>query len=288
MTDDAKRWRAWARRHMVVLTGCAVVAALVWLLLQRRYCQDCNYTFVISRALLHGALGTHSAPAWLNELVPAGNGLYYSVFPLGAVLSVLPGSLLVALGILGAYPANLAVTLLAAGSFGLAYAVTQLRPDFPPAKRLMLASWLVVGSWYFTNMLFAGAWQIALGFTVVGELGAIYFSAVQRPPFWAGVMFALAFGNRTEVLLTGPVILAFLLRPHWHGTSQLRTFWLAARGPVLRFAAVPAVLLVLTWLYNYARFGSPLDYGYARIPGILSEPWYQHGIFSLSAIPGNA
>jgi hypothetical protein len=59
------------------------------------------------------------------------------------------------------------------------------------------------------------------------------------------------------------------------------------RGPVLRFAAVPAVLLVLTWLYNYARFGSPLDYGYARIPGILNEPWYQHGIFSLSAIPGN-
>src|SRR5262249_62091297 len=124
MTGEAKRWRAWARRHMVVLAGCAVVATLFWLLLQRRYCQDLNYTFVISSALLHGALGTHSAPGWLNELVPAGNGLYYSVFPLGAVLSVLPGSLLVGLGILGAYPANPAVTLLAAGSFGLASAGT--------------------------------------------------------------------------------------------------------------------------------------------------------------------
>src|SRR5262249_45399371 len=108
MTGGAKRLRAWARRHMVVLAGCAGVGALFWLLLQRPYSQDLNYTFVISSALLHGALGTHSAPAWLNELVPAGNGLYYSVFPLGAVLSVMPGSLLVALGILGAYPANLA------------------------------------------------------------------------------------------------------------------------------------------------------------------------------------
>jgi hypothetical protein len=31
-----------------------------------------------------------------------------------------------------------------------------------------------------------------------------------------------------------------------------------------------------------------LDFGYARIPGVLEEPWYQHGIFSIYAIPLNA
>src|SRR5262249_52429918 len=149
-------------------------------------------------------LGTHVAPPWLNELVPAGGGLYYSVFPLGAVLSVLPFSLMVALGVTQDYPVNLVVALLAAGCFGATYAVMMLRPQFSVTKRLMLALWLVVGSWFLTNMLFAGAWQIALGFAVLGQLGAIYFSTVRRRPAWAGVMLALALGNRTEVLLTAP------------------------------------------------------------------------------------
>ncbi|MGI9056616.1 MAG: hypothetical protein ACR2F2_12540, partial [Pyrinomonadaceae bacterium] len=30
------------------------------------------------------------------------------------------------------------------------------------------------------------------------------------------------------------------------------------------------------------------DFGYARIPGVLDEPWYNHGIFSYHYIPGQA
>jgi hypothetical protein len=45
---------------------------------------------------------------------------------------------------------------------------------------------------------------------------------------------------------------------------------------------------VSTLIYNYARFGSPFDFGYARIPGVLNEPWYNHGIFSLYYIPRQA
>jgi hypothetical protein len=287
MESSLVRLGRWARRNQAILAATACVAVLFWVLLGRRYYQDLNYTFVIGQALLHGSLGTSYAPVWLNELVPAGRGLYYSVFPLGAVLSVLPASMAVALGIVPDYPVNLVIVAIAAATFWLSYSITELRPGFSTAKRLMLASWLVLGSWYFTNLLFAGAWQIALGFTVVGELGAIYFSTVKRRPFWAGVMLALAFGNRTEALLTAPVILAFLLRPHWHGPGKLRAFWQASRGDVLKVAVVPVLLLAATGFYNSARFGSPSDYGYARIPGVLSEPWYRHGIFSLYAIPGN-
>ena len=38
----------------------------------------------------------------------------------------------------------------------------------------------------------------------------------------------------------------------------------------------------------FARFGSPFDFGLARLPGVLDEPWYRHGIFSVYAIPANA
>src|SRR5205807_1397426 len=53
------------------------------------------------------------------------------------------------------------------------------------------------------------------------------------------------------------------------------------------FLVVPVVLGLLTAAYNFARFHSIFDFGYARIPHVLQEPWYQHGLFSLHAIPGN-
>jgi hypothetical protein len=54
------------------------------------------------------------------------------------------------------------------------------------------------------------------------------------------------------------------------------------------FCTVPFVLGVLTLIYNYVRFHSFTDFGYARIPGVLEEPWYNHGIFSVWYIPRQA
>jgi hypothetical protein len=38
-------------------------------------------------------------------------------------------------------------------------------------------------------------------------------------------------------------------------------------------------------LYNQARFGSPTQFGYALIPGLMAEPIYRHGWMSLRYIP---
>jgi hypothetical protein len=51
------------------------------------------------------------------------------------------------------------------------------------------------------------------------------------------------------------------------------------------FCVVPFVIGVATLVYNYVRFHSFTDFGYARIPGVLNEPWYNHGIFSYNYIP---
>jgi hypothetical protein len=281
-------WNREPSRVLVISTG--IVAVVYWTLLQRHYYQDLNYTFVIAGALMHGHLGTTIHPSWLNELVPSRGDEYFSVFPLGAVLSVLPASWLVEMGWLGAYPVNLVVTLVAAGCFSCAYLMTGLRGDFSLLKRLLLAGWLVFGTWFITNLLFAGAWQIALGFAVLGQLGALYFCAVRRRPLVAGICLALAIGNRTETILAAPALATLMLQPHWQGRGrrQLAKVWRASRRQLLLFFLAPAILILLTFAYNQARFGSPLDFGYAHIPGVLSEPWYQHGIFSVYAIPGNA
>jgi len=279
----------WRRRNVQVGFGLAAVAGLLfWILAQRPSSQLLNYTFTIAAALLHGQLGITNPPPWLNELVPSVGGMYYSVFPLGAVLSMLPFSALVVWHILPTYPVNLVVGLLAAGCVALGFGYTFTRATFTPTKRVMLALWLVAGTWFMANMLYAGAWQLALGFSVIGELAALYWTVVKPRPVLAGLGLAIAFGNRTEVLLVAPIILAFLLRPYWHGLRHFQQLLHNTWPIILKFAIFPVILGILTLLYNHARFGSPTDFGYARLPGILDEPWYRQGIFSLSAVAENA
>jgi Gpi18-like mannosyltransferase len=116
---------------------------------------------------------------------------------------------------------------------------------------------------------------------MVSELAAIYYSFVRPRPFLAGLFFAFAFGNRTEVILTVPVFIFAVLR---NGDPDFRSRLRA----MTRFCAIPFLLGIATLLYNSARFGSPFDFGLASLPGVLEEPWYRHGIFSIYAIPANA
>jgi hypothetical protein len=57
-----------------------------------------------------------------------------------------------------------------------------------------------------------------------------------------------------------------------------------------RTAVGAAVPLFVIAAYNWARFGSPLEFGYGLIrnvqgESVLSEPWYTHGIDSIYYIP---
>jgi hypothetical protein len=188
--------------------GLAVGVGLAFLVLAiRPYYQQFNYTFLIATAILDGHLGLATGPSWLNELVPM-RGQFYSVFPLGAVLSVLPFSLLVRLRLLGQYPTAWVVALLAGGCTGAAYWYTYARRDLTQPKRVLLALWLVGGTWFMTNLLFSGAWQIALGFAVVGELAALVFTVVRPQPVLAGLGFP-------SLLVTAPNY--YFWRRYWRG-----------------------------------------------------------------------
>lgn len=241
-----------------------------------------DYTARIAGCFLEGRLGlTVPPPAWLNEMV-GHNGRYYSVFPLGAVLSVLPFTLPVKLHVIDAFPARFVVAFVAAVITALAFGLTGAF-RIPTWKRALFAFAPVFGTCLWPNLAFGGAWQIAIGFAVAGELGALFFSLVLPRPLLAGFCFAMAFGNRTEALLTAPIFYFLLLRNRAATLRDLPREW----PTILRFSIFPALLGILTLAYNAARFGSPLDFGYARIDGVLDEPGYRYGIFSLQAIPMN-
>ncbi|HKQ73994.1 MAG TPA: hypothetical protein VJ810_09855 [Blastocatellia bacterium] len=243
-----------------------------------------DYTYRIAEALLGGRLGlTEKPPDWLNEMVPL-DGMYYSVFPLGSVLAMLPLAALKRAGVIELFPGTLMAALLAGAASALFY-LFAARHGAGVKRRLTLTLLPVFGTWMWANLTFAGAWQIALGFAVVGQLGALYFILIDYRPMLAGLCFALAFGNRTEIILLAPVFI-YLVRKHAPVSDPKDN---AGRWRAIdRFVAIPMALGVLTLGYNYARFSSIFDFGYARIPGVLDEPWYQHGIFSIHAIPLNA
>jgi hypothetical protein len=260
-----------------------------------------DYTFRVAGNLLKGKIAfTQPQPTWLNEFVPF-DGLYYSVFPLGAVVSMLPFAALKTIGVIKEMPGAFIAALIAGVSCYLLLKIAS-RYEIDNSKRILLSLAILFGTFAWTNLTFDGAWQLALGFAMLGEIGAIYFTIVNRRPLIAGAFFAMGFGNRTEVLLTAPVFFYLLSRsePAAAGQSgeteatQAPSNWPPANAGgsdwrrIVWFCAVPFVLGVATLLYNYVRFHSFSDFGYARIPGVLEEPWYNHGIFSPYYIPRQA
>ena len=276
------------RRDFWLAIGLSIFAALVFNFSIKAIQAHFDYTSRIASAFLQGDLGLRSAPPpWLNEMVP-GEGRYYSVFPLGAVLSVVPVALLQKAGVIHDFPGGAVAALIAGLSVYFLFQLSALEGR-SVGRRILLALFPIFGTWVWCNVGSGGAWHIALGFALLGEVGALYFTLVRPRPFLAGALFALAFGNRTELILSAPVYFYLLLRPIDAGATWTNAGRnLRAKLPALiRFLIVPITLGLLTAAYNFARFHSIFDFGYSHIPNVLREPWYQYGLFSLHAIPWN-
>ena len=279
-----------ASRDWIVGIILGLIVAVGFFNTTKATMHDFDYTGRIAYALLHGHLGLDRHPdAWLNEMVPF-EGKYYSVFPLGAVLSVFPIALMQQAGWVHGFPAQF-LTALIAGLCVFFFFQLSVVGTKSISRRILLALFPVFGTWAWCNLGFGGSWQIALGFALLGEVGALYFTLVQPYPFVAGAFFALAFGNRTELILVLPIYLYFwFVNPGGADAIGLNNIAqrLRKKAPdLISFMILPVALGIVTAEYNFARFHSIFDFGYARIPHVLQEPWYQHGLFSLHAIPDN-
>jgi len=284
-------------REFWIAVTVSLFAAIAFYLSTKATLHDLDYTSRIASALLHGQLGLREKPPdWLNEMIPRGER-YYSAFPLGAVLSMLPIALLQQVGLIRSFPGHVLAALIAglcayfffqlAKAFGADYSTLKSQTL---ARRVMLALFPIFGTWTWCNLGFGGAWQIALGLALLGQTAALYFTLTRPSPFVAGAFFALAFGNRTELLITLPLYLYLLWRPPSESVATWKDLKRGVRENsrmLVRFLSLPVTLALVTAAYNFARFNSIFDFGYMHIPEVRDEPWYQHGLFSIQAIPWN-
>lgn len=285
-----------------------------------------DYTFRVAGQFFQGKIGFKSKPpSWLNEMIPF-EGEYYSAFPYGSVLSMMPFAFLKTIGVVKDMPAAFISAFLAVIICLFLFLISRFYEHTPQKHTLMIFG-IMFGTWLWTNLAMAGAWQLTLGFAMIGELGAIYFTVYKRNPILAGAFFALAFGNRTEIILTAPIFLFLIYKMSDAGCQMTdgeledrkveskkgkskkvkgksnkerpktkdqrpnikdRISKIKDQLPKLAaFCVVPFLLGVSTLIYNYARFHSPFDFGHSHIPGVLEEPWYRYGIFSIYYIPYN-
>src|SRR5213595_387494 len=216
---DAEAPRKPTTRDVWVAIGLSLIAAVVFYFSTNPTLRNLDYTAEIASAFLRGDLGLREKPPeWLNEMIPYGNK-YYSAFPLGAVISMVPVALLQKTSLIHNVPARILDALIAgacvyfffqlAKAFGPQY--SSLKPQLL-ARRILLALFPIFGTWTWSNLGMGGAWQIALGLALLGETAALYFTLVRPSPFIAGAFFTLAVGNRTELLITAPFYLYFFWR----------------------------------------------------------------------------
>jgi len=251
-----KRLKLWHKA-----AGIGLVAAFVFYLTTKPIMAHFNYTHRLALAFLDGRLGVAEHPSWLNELIPIDGSRYYTGnYCLGAVLSVMPFLFL---------SGHLLTALVAGACAALFFLLGSMEESNSTARRMMLAIFPIFGTWVWADFGAGGAWDLSQGFGMAGQAGALYFTLVQRKPVVAGSFFALAFGNRAELILTLPIYLFLMKRDR------------------LRFLIVPAVIALATAGYNFARFGSPFEFGYHR-QNLMREGWCQHGLFSIYPVAYNA
>src|SRR5207248_11414142 len=116
-------------REFSAALAVSLFAAIAFYFSTKATLHDLDYTNQIASALLHGHLGLREKPPeWLNEMIPLGDR-YYSAFPLGAVLSMLPFAVLQKANLIHNFPGHILAALIAGCSV---YFFFQLAIPFGP------------------------------------------------------------------------------------------------------------------------------------------------------------
>jgi len=211
----------------------------------------------------------------LRDLSPV-NGRDYSCFSPGPTLL-----LLVPAAIAGdRIPDVLLGCLLAAGSVAcLHQALWQIARVLRLPLSIETLTWLTafyaLGTIVWVNVPWRGVWFLAHWFSLLGLTGSLLCAASGRATL-AGVAWAFAFASRPPTVGALPALLYLVWKsmPDSRPSARhMRSFALFLIGPLL--------MIVFIAVLNWAQFGSPLDFGRARMNVVsVYADRLKQGVFS--------
>jgi hypothetical protein len=271
--------RVLAHPDVMRFAGVWAMTAGVYLFTASRDPQSLDYFNRLADAFLHGRIWLSEAPSWLNELIPAGTGMWFVPYPPMPAILALPF-----VAVLGpAVPTQIYSSIYGGLAIGLLYLLLG-RLGLRVRDRLALAAVFALGTVFWFTSIGGSAWYFAHVSAVLLLLAAILAAIDGRPAWIAGLLLGLAALARLPVGLALPLVLAAQLR----FPTRLAQIDRAAVRTAIVFGlglAVPAGIYVA---YNLARWGTVTDQAYVLIPGVLEDPIYaKHGILSVWYIPRN-
>ncbi len=272
----------------IILIALFAVAFIVYWATGEGHATYYNYYVRLADAFLHGRLYLLDNPSWLNELIPNPSGVgYYVVYPPFPAVLMTP---LVAI-----FGLDLNQTLFglffAAATVPLAYLVARSAlakmQSTATSKRTYVWYAVLFGFgtifWYLSSI--GSVWLIAQVIATFFMLLALYECFNRNRPLLIGLLVGASFWCRLPTAL-GIFFFAALAISLQQNTSWLNKFK-SALPYLAKLAAGMAVFVILEFIYNFVRFGTILPVGYWMIPGVLDEPWFSHGHFSLLYIADN-
>ena len=262
--------------ELTLAVGVTLVVAVVYLL-STPASQPLAYFVPLADAFLHGRIYVTEAPSWLSELVPATVGWYVPYPPMPAVL-LLPFVALFGMDV----PQQIVSAVVGAASAGLLF-LAMARLGLRGRARLGLIAVFAFGTVLWWGASEGSAWLFAQAVAVLFSAAALLLATHRRAPILAGLLLGCATISRLPVGLTAPFILAVAVGlPLPFTRADVRR----VLRPAIAFVVGLAIPVGLYALYNLARWGTPVDLGYVRIPGVLQDPIYaDHGILSIFYIP---
>jgi hypothetical protein len=236
-----------------------------------------GYDFFVplADAFLHGRLHLVDDRPWM-ELIHWGNGIHYVPVPPVPALTLLP-----VVAAMGPQPWHAELSPNAAGAavgglnVALVYTLLRRQGVRQWALALLVLGFATTTHWWVAGM--GGPHHYAQLVAVTFLLTALMLALEGRWPFAVGILVGLAAGSRLPAGLALPFLYALYgVRPNRRHIG------------LLAGVAIPAA--AIAW-YNFARFGDPLQFGYALIASgdagglVTDEGWYTDGLLSLTYIP---
>jgi hypothetical protein len=264
--------------EVVLAVGIMVVASAIYLFTSSRHGTNFDYFVRLADAFLHGRIYLTQAPSWLNELIPK-DGVWYVAYPPMPAVVLMPFVAVFGTG----FHQQIASSLCGGVSVGLMWLVLGHFQLTRPA-RWMLTAVFGLGTVLWFSSETGSAWLLSQSVAVMFATAALLPALARRQPLLVGLLLGCATVARLPVGLTAPFYLAILLGLTW--PPRIPEDRWGALAVTLFFGIGLALPEAFNMLYNYARWGSPIDLGYVMIPGVLQDPIYRdHGILSVYYIP---
>ncbi len=236
-----------------------------------------HFTY-LAQAFSSGSFTVNSLPADYRDKVIIGGNTYLPLQPMPAIL------LMPFVSAFGLAFDDLFLAYFFTAISVLVMLLILRRLKIPPNLHRWLLALFFCGTIYLSSLAAGRSWLLApIMATTFLLLAILEVLGQQRAPL-IGAWLGLAFLARSPTLFALPFFV-WMLKPKDRSWLDLRGMSLS--GVKLALGLAPALLFF--FYYNYARFGSPLETGYANaiVTTYTEADALKLGLFSIAHLPKN-